>query len=82
MVYFICDRKGVMMIHIVSMGESVSQISMQYNISVQEVIEKNGLIYPYTLVPGQALFLSVGDMRKTDSLYVNGYAYPFIQKTV
>lgn len=71
-----------MMIHIVSMGESVSQISMQYNISVQEVIEKNGLIYPYTLVPGQALFLSVGDMRKTDSLYVNGYAYPFIQKTV
>ncbi len=82
MVYFMCDRKGVTMIHIVSKGESVYQISIQYNISVQEIIEKNGLIYPYTLVPGQALFLQVGDMRKTGSLYVNGYAYPFIQKTV
>lgn len=82
MVYFMCDRKGVTMIHIVSRGESVYQISMQYNISIQEIIEKNGLISPYTLVPGQALFLPVGDMQRTGSLYVNGYAYPFIQKTV
>lgn len=82
MVYFMCDGKGVIMIHIVSKGESVYQISMKYNIPVQEVIEKNGLVYPYTLVPGQALFLAVNDARRTGSLYVNGYAYPFIQKTV
>lgn len=70
------------MVYIVSRGESVYEIAGKYNISLQEIIEDNGLSYPYQLVPGQALFLSVGGERTTGSLFVNGYAYPFIREEV
>lgn len=70
------------MIHIVSQGESVYQIGMKYHIPTREVIEQNGLEYPYALVPGQALFLAAGEETGTESLYVNGYAYPFIKEAV
>ena len=68
------------MIHIVTRGESVYQIARYYGITPAEVISNNGLSYPYQLTSGQALFL--GEEQKTGSLYVNGYAYPFIQREV
>lgn len=68
------------MIHIVTRGESVYQIARYYGITPAEVISNNGLSYPYQLTPGQALFL--GEEQKIGSLYVNGYAYPFIQREV
>lgn len=70
------------MIHIVSRGESLYQISSRYQLQVNETAFQNGLKYPYALVPGQALFLPVGDSQKLGALHMNGYAYPFIQKTV
>lgn len=69
------------MIHIVSRGESLYQIAGVYGIAVKEIIEENGLYYPYWLTPGQALFIPVGE-EKRSSLFVNGYAYPFIRNEV
>ena len=68
------------MVHIVTRGESVYQISRYYGIAPEEIIRNNGLSYPYQLTPGQALFL--GEEQKIGSLYVNGYVYPFIQREV
>lgn len=70
------------MIYIVSRGDSVYGIAGTYHIPLQEIIEDNGLVYPYQLVPGQALFLSVGEKQITGPLSVNGYAYPFIREDV
>lgn len=70
------------MIYIVSRGDSAYEIARTYHIPLQEIIEDNGLVYPYQLVPGQALFLSVGEKQITGALSVNGYAYPFIRENV
>ncbi len=71
-----------MKIHIVSAGESVDTISALYEISVNQLIFDNQLIYPYQLAIGQALFISDGLNVKNRSIYVNGYAYPFISRWV
>ena len=68
------------MIHIVTRGESVYQIARYYGISQNQVISDNGLVYPYQLTPGQALFLDVNVSKEGRPLFVNGYAYPFINR--
>lgn len=70
------------MIHIVTRGESVYQIARYYGISQNQVISDNGLVYPYQLTPGQALFLDVNVSKEGRPLFVNGYAYPFINRDV
>lgn len=70
------------MIHIVTRGESVYQIAAYYGITSEQVIRDNGLAYPYQLTPGQALFLPDGRDNREGRLYVNGYAYPFIERDV
>ncbi len=70
------------MIHIVTRGENVYQIAGNYGISPNDIIQDNGLSYPYQLTPGQALFLSTGEEKITRSVFVNGYAYPFIRDEV
>ena len=83
-----------MLIYIVKSGDTVSSIAEAYGISQESVIYNNQLPAPYNLAVGQALLLSsdtgIGvegeilipanpDRR---SIYVGGYAYPFISRYV
>lgn len=70
------------MVHIVTRGETLTRIALNYGVSPQEAAAVNGLTAPYALTPGQALFLPVGERGTGGALFVNGYAYPFIQDAV
>lgn len=72
-----------MTIHVVTAGETVFSIANQYGVSVEGIEAINQLQYPYTLVIGQALLINTGEvMEDKRSIYVNGYAYPFISRWV
>ena len=66
------------MIHVVSAGESVDSIANAYSVPVDNLIFDNQLEYPYSLTIGQALLIPAD--RKY--VYINGYAYPFIEQYV
>lgn len=72
-----------MQIHVVTPGDTVYSIARAYQIPADTIIYNNQLIYPYTLVIGQALLLSVSSASVPESVVVtNGYAYPFINTWV
>lgn len=72
-----------MEIYVVKRGDTVDSIAANYGISVSSIIFNNQLSYPYALAIGQALLLSTGPSSSpTYTAYVNGYAYPFIERSV
>ena len=72
-----------MEIYIVKAGDSVDSIAASFNISVDSILYNNQIPYPYGLAIGQALLLSTGENpNKEKTVYVNGYAYPFISPYV
>ncbi|MDE6405866.1 MAG: LysM peptidoglycan-binding domain-containing protein, partial [Lachnospiraceae bacterium] len=72
-----------MEIYVVQSGDTVDSIAQSHGISVSSVIYNNQLAYPYPLAVGQALLLSSGETAAPSyPAWVNGYAYPFIQKNV
>lgn len=84
----------VMIIYIVKPGDTVYSIAAAYGISQESVIFDNQLAPPYTLAVGQALLLFAdgatgvsGEIvipvpSEKPSVYVGGYAYPFINRSV
>lgn len=83
-----------MLIYIVKPGDTVNSIAASYGISQESVIYHNQLVSPYILAVGQALLLSADDgigvsneilisvPSEKRSVYVGGYAYPFISRFV
>ena len=72
-----------MEIYVVKSGDTVDSIAESFGIPVSFVIYNNQLVYPYPLAVGQALLLSSGESSEpTYPAWVNGYAYPFIQRDV
>ena len=69
-------------IYVVRPGDTVGGIAAYYGMNVSQIIYDNQLVYPYALAVGQALFIR-GDVRMPDrSVFVSGYAYPFINMWV
>lgn len=72
-----------MEIYVVKESDTVDSIADSFGISVSSVIYNNQLAYPYALAVGQALLLSTGTpSTPTYSVYVGGYAYPYIEQAV
>ena len=72
-----------MEIYVVKSGDTVDSIAESYRVPVSSVIYNNQLVYPYPLAVGQALLLSSGEASEPSyPAWVNGYAYPFIQRDV
>ncbi|RDU23703.1 LysM peptidoglycan-binding domain-containing protein [Anaerosacchariphilus polymeriproducens] len=46
-------------IYIVQQGDTLNSISDKYGITVEKLIQDNGLIFPYNLVTGQAIVIAV-----------------------
>lgn len=72
-----------MEIYVVKSGDTVDSIAESHGVTVSSVIYNNQLAYPYPLAVGQALLLSSGEASAPSyPVWVNGYAYPFIQRSV
>ncbi|MBE5947311.1 MAG: LysM peptidoglycan-binding domain-containing protein [Lachnospiraceae bacterium] len=71
-----------MEIYVVKQGDSLNSIASSYGVDINTVIYDNQLIYPYDIVPGQALFIAGGQRQPVGQLAVSGYAYPFIGRWV
>ena len=71
-----------MEIYVVKQGDNVDAIAASYEISVQNLIYDNQLVYPYELAIGQALLIGTGSAVLKRETFVNGYAYPFISRWV
>ncbi len=83
-----------MLIYVVKPGDTVNSIALQYGVSIESVIYDNQLVPPYVLAVGQALLLSsvtsltaendilIPAVTEKKSIYVGGYAYPFISPFV
>lgn len=71
-----------MEIYVVKPGDTIDSIALNLGAEAEQLIYDNQLVYPYELAVGQALF-AAGDRRNaTRSIYVSGYAYPFISPWV
>ncbi len=52
-----------MEIYVVKSGDSIYSTANAYSLDVNKLIFNNQLIYPYELVPGQALFIGTGESQ-------------------
>lgn len=68
------------MIYVVRPGDTVDSIAFESNIPVENLIYDNQLQYPYRLAVGQALYIPDRPSDDRISVYINGYAYPFIDR--
>lgn len=74
---------GIMDIHVVEQGETLSRIADLYGTTVEDISYVNQIPYPYQLAVGQALLISGETAGERDRAAVaNGYAYPFISPWV
>lgn len=78
-----------MKIRVVVPGDTVDEIALENQISVEKLVYDNQIYYPYRLAVGQALLIDDGQTGGQDEaagirtdLRVNGYAYPFISPWV
>lgn len=71
-----------MEIHVVMEGDDIDSIAAVYGVDVWQLIYDNQIIYPYRLAVGQALLVQTGARSPQRSIYVSGYAYPFISRWV
>lgn len=83
-----------MLIYIVKAGDTVSSIAGVYEVPAEMIIFDNQLAEPYTLAVGQAILLNtevslgmeneiqIPVSEEKRSVFVGGYAYPFISRYV
>ena len=62
-------------------GDSLYQIGKRYGVSVEQLVEANGIDPHKYLVIGDSLIVP-SPQEKSGPLEVNGYAYPFIDREV
>ncbi len=69
--------------HTVVSGDTLVSIARQYDVSVNQIRQNNPQKATRPgLVPGEVLVITYAGDEKIDTLVLNGYAYPFIDKTV
>lgn len=72
-----------MQIYVVKEGDTIDHIAEIFATDVEEIAYDNQITEPYRLAVGQALLIPVeGEVREKRSVYVNGYAYPYIRDEV
>lgn len=72
-----------MEIYVVNPGDNVDRIAAQHQVTAEQVIYANQLVYPYELAVGQALFIpTYPDPKPERGAAANGYAYTYISPWV
>ncbi len=54
-----------MIIHIVQPGENIDSIAQTYGVSALRLIQENGIMNPYSLVPGQTIVITFPEVTHT-----------------
>lgn len=69
-------------VHTVQIGQTLSSIARQYGLSIRQLQRNNPILSGGTTVyPGQTLVISYRQLPE-ETISVNGYAYPFIDRTL
>ena len=71
-----------MLIYIVKSGDNIDSIASRFGVPADRVIYVNQLEYPYRLVVGQALLITIETIISGRNIISNGFAYPFISPWV
>lgn len=72
-----------MQIYVVKSGDTLDTIAASFGLSPEIIAYTNQVLSPYRLAVGQALLIPTGSAEEEKtSVYVNGYAYPYIRDWV
>lgn len=72
-----------MQIYVVKSGDTLDTIAASFGLSPEIIAYANQVLSPYRLAVGQALLIPAGSTEEEKtSVYVNGYAYPYIRDWV
>ncbi|NLK28387.1 MAG: LysM peptidoglycan-binding domain-containing protein [Clostridiales bacterium] len=70
-------------VHTVAEGDSLFSIAEQYNVDPSQILRNNPTIAEDEfLTPGEEVVITFANEEPIDSIIINGYAYPFIQRNV
>lgn len=70
-------------VHTVAEGETLFGIAEAYDVSPTQILQNNPQIAANEfLTPGQELVITYAGEEVIDTVMINGYAYPFIDRTV
>ena len=69
--------------HTVVAGDTLYSIAQQYNVDANQILQNNPQVAAKeTLTPGEVLVITYAQEQVIDTVLLNGYAYPFIDRTV
>ena len=69
--------------HTVVAGDTLYDIAETYDVTTTRILQNNPQIAESEiLVPGETIVISYKDRKILGNLFINGYAYPFIDRTV
>lgn len=72
-----------MQIYVVKSGDTLDTIAASFGLAAETIAYTNQILSPYRLAIGQALLIPTGiPEEEKQSVYVNGYAYPYIRDWV
>jgi spore germination protein len=70
-------------IHTVVEGDTLFELANTYGVPANEILQNNpNIAANESLIPGQTVFIRFQGEEVIDSIIVNGYAYPFIDRIV
>ncbi len=70
-------------VHTIVQGDTLTTIAETYGVTITEILQNNPRIAEMEiLVPGEPVIISFQGEESLDSIIVNGYAYPFIDRAV
>jgi spore germination protein len=69
--------------HTIVAGDTLTGIAQQYDVTTNQILQNNPRVAVLeTLTPGDTLIIRFEGDEVLDTIIVNGYAYPFIDKAV
>ncbi|MDF2539399.1 MAG: hypothetical protein K0S76_2420 [Herbinix sp.] len=69
-------------VHTVSEGDTLTSIAETYEVSINQIRRNNPEFTADGLQPGEVLVITFDEQEILGDILVNGYAYPFIDRTV
>jgi spore germination protein len=70
-------------VHTVVEGDNLYKVAQEYEIDPIQILQRNPQVAAReSLFPGEVLVITYADEDPIDTVVINGYAYPFIDRTV
>lgn len=70
-------------VHTIEEGDTLTAIAEQYDVTTLQLLQNNPWVAAEeVLTPGETLVITFEEEEPIDTVLINGYAYPFIDRTV